>query len=177
MHFALGELERRIVMASEEIHYIKSEIAKLKGRKPPRKESSSKRRRPKVTKTLTNELEQLNAMRAFLHAKLIKLRGDPVFSHGFEKLEKLGLIAAPINPMRSPPGRPSKYIIGPSIRLWMDLILRRERHQITVRKAGAEVEQIIRLRHKKTFLFREQDYYAEKRRIEEMQPPFKTRVK
>jgi len=176
-------VKRRIEAVHDDISFIKSEIAKIKGRKAPPKRSQAKpdgRGRPPSLERLKAELRELEGARAYLHAEWVKLRGEPIFSGGAAQLEKLELIAGPAKPVKPKRGRPSRYVIGPAIRFWTDLVLARDRRlgkKNSVLKAGLEVQEIIQERHRKGFNFHEQDYYAEKRRIGKLRPTVKTRAK
>jgi len=176
----------RIERARDEILYIQTQIAELKGRNPPRRSRAkqSGRGRPRSPARLEEDLRELEAMLAYLHAEWVKLRGEPVFSGALGDLEKLRIVVAPRKPVVRKQGRPSKPIKGNLIRFWVDLILARDAHQgkkTSVSEAGKEaqpiIHQILKKQGKAYNKFYEQDYYAEKRRIPKIRQPLKTRMK
>ncbi len=153
---ALERLER----LKGDNHYLRAQIAQLRGHKAPRVRREARARRPKSAATLQREVQHLQAENAWLHGRWTKLRG-------------LDIIAAAPRPRRARPGRPGKRLAAPMLRFWTDLVLlfhQRLGTQITKRAAVIEASAIIRRRAPagsalKNFKGREQDYYAELRRL------------
>jgi putative transcriptional regulator len=161
-------LSDQIERVREDIRYVNAQIEQIAGRAVSDPLPAKARRgRPKGTAALRRELNTLQQLRSYRHAKLVILRGEKLFPDELQPLVAAGIIVAPSEPKPPTRGRPAKSLIGPALRFWTDLArayYEKLGKKITTREAVAIAEAIIRQRHKRTFVGREEDYHAEVRR-------------
>jgi hypothetical protein len=94
-------------------------------------------------------------------------RGAFAPGSGFDKLEAIGIVSSSAEPDRPARGRPRGRIIGARLRFWVSVIKAygdARGSVITTRKAVQIAQEIMRI-NRPTFIGREQDYYAEVRKV------------
>lgn len=103
-------------------------------------QQTSKAGRPSKLTTLADELRRLQGFASWLHATLIELRGERIFtsSSGADRLADLGIVSAPSEPVTRGKGRPSGRKKDELFLWWACVALmfaRRKGNTVTVARA------------------------------------------